>query len=175
MDLTGQRFGRLMVIERAEDHVTPSGRRYVKWKCICDCGNVCFVRASGLRNGSTCSCGCLHKEISSQAFCGRANPHYMHGGRNDRLYMVWAGMNSRCYSEAHHAYKDYGGRGITVCAEWRNDYAAFRNWAMANGYDPEAPRGACTIDRIDVNGNYCPENCRWVTAILQEYTRKLKT
>ena len=154
-DIVGLRFGTLVVKSKSHKKAL-SGSMF---ECICDCGNEVIVARSSLISGHTKSCGC-----SRRTFLNQQKPAKKHGGesipgknRRERLYMVWCGMKERCYSPKHNRYKNYGGRGITVCEEWRNDYAAFRDWAMANGYDPEAPRGACTIDRIDVNGNYCPE------------------
>lgn len=105
--------------------------------------------------------------------------HIKHGGRKrnctDRLYYVWQKMRLRCCDKKDKSYKNYGGRGISVCDEWRNDYAAFRAWAFANGYNESAKRGDCTLDRIDVNGDYCPNNCRWVSMAEQcRNTRKNK-
>jgi len=159
IDLTGQRFGRLTVIERAEDHIQPTGKHETKWRCVCDCGNITVAYGGSLRNGGTKSCGCLQREIVSQ----RHKRHKRHGDSKTRLYNTWNHMLYRCYNPKHKNYHRYGGRGITVCEEWKK-YENFRDWAMANGYQEDL-----SIDRVDVNGSYCPENCRWVTQ--KEQTR----
>lgn len=108
------------------------------------------MRGAALSQGHTVSCGCYCREI-----------HTSHGGSETRLYHVWRGMKERCYNRTHKAYPDYGGRGITVCDEWL-DFTNFRKWAMDSGYDENSPQWTCTLDRVDVNGGYCPQNCRWV-------------
>lgn len=146
IDLTNKKFGRLLVIERSRND--KQGKPM--WRCRCDCGSEITVRGAALSQGHTVSCGCYCREI-----------HTSHGGSESRLYHVWHSMKERCYSKTHNAYPDYGGRGITVCNEWL-DFANFRKWAMDSGYDENAPQWACTLDRVDVNGGYCPQNCRWV-------------
>lgn len=154
IDLLGQRFGRLTVIEESPVRIN----QQVCWICKCECGNITKpILAGNLKKGHTKSCECLRTK------------HNMH---KTRLYEVWHAMKDRCYNSHKKAYKNYGGRGITVCEEWRNDFKAFHSWAIANGYDPNAKQGECTLDRIDVNGNYEPTNCQWVSMKVQQNNRR---
>lgn len=158
-DLVGQRFGRLVAIE-------PIGRDkqgYVIWRCKCDCGNEKNVSTKCLGRG-TASCGCLARELSTERLT-------KHGKRYTRLYGVYDGMIDRCNKPNAHEYENYGGRGIKVCDEWM-DFDNFYKWAMENGYDESAKHGKCTLDRIDVNGNYEPSNCRFVSMKTQQRNRR---
>ncbi len=154
-DLTGSIFGRLKVVEQTEDYVRPDGRREARWKCICSCENKTIVYAMGanLQSGHTQSCGCLQKERVSNALI-------KDGRGRDRIYYVWHSMIDRCSNESSPHYKNYGGRGIRVCEEWL-DYTKFKIWAYNSGYDANAQNKTCTLERIDVDGDYCPENCCW--------------
>ena len=158
-DLTGKRFGRLTVVRR----ISPVGSK-VRWLCRCDCGTMKDVIAYELTSGKTRSCGCLQAESRHL----RKVPN----GKGTRLYNVWKSMKGRCYTPSCSSYKYYGARGIKVCDEWKDDYQAFYEWAMTSGYDPDAPQGKCTIDRINVDGDYEPSNCRWVDATTQNANRR---
>lgn len=151
IDLTGQRFGRLIVIKRAENVKS----RHIIWLCRCDCGKEVKTRWQPLLSGRTMSCGCYRKDINTK-----------HGMSRTRLGRIWREMNARCYNENNNAFKDYGGRGIGVCKEWGDNVLAFCDWADKNGY-----KDNLTIERVDVNGNYDPGNCKWVTMKEQENNR----
>ena len=156
IDLTGRKFGRLTVIERAEDYITPSdGRHRARWKCICECGNYTFSRQTSLLHGDALSCGCLRDERF-------LNGVSKHNGVGTRLYNIWNSMRQRCNNPKNRAYHNYGGRGIKICKEWDN-FATFRDWAISTGYDEKAAYGQFTLDRVDVDGSYSPDNCKWIT------------
>lgn len=154
-DLTGIKFNRLTVISRAENQ-----GKNTTWLCECDCGIRKIVRASSLKNGVVQSCGCLYREK-----IGSLNR--THGDTGTKLYNAWLNMKARCYRPSAREYQNYGGRGITVCKEWKERYETFRDWAITHGYADNL-----TLDRKDVNGNYCPENCCWISNKEQQNNKR---
>lgn len=157
IELTGRRFGKLVVLKREQNEP----KKHARWLCRCDCGKEVIIQSHCLIQRSQQSCGCLLAEM-----------HLTHGKTNSRLYNVWNCMKQRCGNPNNHNYKEYGERGISVCDEWKCNFEAFEKWSLENGYNPNAKRGECTIDRIDVNGNYEPSNCRWVSMKVQSKNKR---
>ena len=146
MNYIGQKFGRLTVVE------TQKTQKGIRCKCVCECGNIHHASINSLRSGNVKSCGCLAHEWSRSG-----NARRKHDGKGTRLYQIWKSMRERCNTKTASNYSRYGGIGISICDEW-NDFAVFKDWALSNGY-----KDNLSIDRINVYGNYEPDNCRWAT------------
>lgn len=160
-DIVGERFGSLTVLRRVEDKVSPKGYKKPQYECVCDCGNKKVVVKGNLLTGNTTSCGCYKEELDHKRFLKHG-----YAENPDKLYQKWLSMRNRCLNPNATGYENYGGRGIKVCAEW-DDYEVFREWAIDQGY-----KEGLTIDRIDVDGNYEPNNCRFTTMKEQNNNRR---
>lgn len=158
-ELSGERFGMLVAISRA-DGIVSGKETYAVWNCVCDCGGTAKVQTRCLSNGGTRSCGCLRK-LGNNRKHGDAKK-----SGPSRLYNIWGGMKDRCLNSNAKAFNAYGGRGISICQEWM-EFAQFREWANSNGYTDQA-----TIDRINTDGGYSPSNCRWATYLEQNRNKR---
>lgn len=164
IDISNQKFGRLTVIEKSQKICGKTA-----WKCICDCGNITYVTTSNLTCNRIRSCGCIKQEILMKR-------NITHNQRHTKLYEVWKSIKQRCYNPKHHAYKNWGGRGIKVCDEWKENFQAFYDWSYSNGYKEECQKSEkdkLTIDRINNDGDYCPSNCRWVNRTTQSRNKRV--
>lgn len=162
IDMIGKKYGRLTVLEFVETKEEQKGKYVRYYRCKCDCGNEIVVRGSALRNGNTKSCGCYRKEYVTQK-------NTTHGMTDTRIYRLYRSMVDRCYNPNNKSYADYGGRGIEICKEWKGEggFENFYIWSMSNGYQEDL-----SIDRINNDSCYSPDNCRWVDAITQANNKR---
>ena len=162
----GKKYGRLEI----KEFIFEKGKKTLA-VCKCECGGEKTTQYTNLKIGKTVSCGCVNNESRHS----KENKCRTHGMTNTKIYHVWQGIIGRCYYEKNPSYRNYGGRGIKICAEWIAPEIGFKNfykWAIENGYNDAVDkngRALYSIDRIDVNGDYAPANCRWVTQEVQSY------
>ena len=151
----GDKYNRLTVIKELAPIPRKGRGTYRIFECKCDCGNIVNVRLDHLRDGHTSSCGCYNKEKVQET-------HTKHGLYKHPLYIAWINIKARCYNKSNPEYCYYGNKGICLCDEWLNNFESFYDWSINNGWNKNL-----SIDRINNNGNYCPENCRWTTKDVQ--------
>lgn len=163
-DIIGSKFGKLTIIKEVKPHIRPSGATVPMFECFCECGAIVNVCKYELTTGKIKSCGCLKKEHAKRIST--------HGESKTRLYALWRTMKSRCYGKYYHGYANYGGRGISVCDEWKRNFLTFKEWAISNGWSENKPGKQQSLDIIDTNGNYEPSNCRFVSMKTQENNRR---
>lgn len=170
----GMRIGRLTLIKKIR---IPNGR-YTRggWLCKCDCGNYLKTRTDALGK-ATVSCGCYNKEYNQASGANKLHQKYIesdsqHESRYHKLYDTWQHIKARCYRKTDQSYKDYGGRGIKMCSEWKNNYDSFKQWSLLHGFHNASNPHDMTIDRVNVNGNYEPQNCRWVDMKVQANNKR---
>ena len=155
----GKRYGRLTVVSFDKQ---VGGNNY--FLCACACGNKKSIQLAALKTGATTSCGCKLIERNTK-----------HGLAHTRLYKVFRDMKTRCYNKNSPDYKNYGAKGVAICDIWLKDFTSFYKWAYANGYDENAKKMKCTIDRIDNYKGYSPENCRWVDVATQNRNKRKRS
>lgn len=156
----GKKFGRLTII--SFEHSKPPYRGWI-WVCKCECGNIKKLIPGDVKSGKVMSCGCLHDEM-----CANRATKFKHLIKdNKRLYSIYNGVKKRCYNKSEPRYKDYGARGIKMCDEWLESFDDFAEWSLINGYSDKM-----TLERVNVNGNYCPENCKWITLQEQAFNKR---
>lgn len=152
-NLVGKRFGKLLVIKELDERRNNG----VLWECVCECGGKAKRTTGELNAGRRLTCGCMPTGSMGA----------WRNGKREKLYVIWCDIIQRCFDKNLKNYHRYGGRGITICDEWRHDYPAFRSWALSNGY-----KEGLSIDRINNNGNYEPNNCRWTTMVVQSRNKE---
>jgi len=156
-ELKLNKYGMLSIIKEVESYVSKAGNKYRQVLCKCDCGGEITTPYYNLRGKQRVDCGCVKKEKS-----------FISQNTSTRLYKIWYGMKYRCLSKKYNGYENYGGRGITICDDWVNDFVVFYDWSIKNGYND-----ILTLDRINTNGNYEPNNCRWTTKQIQASNRRI--